>query len=95
VNRTCKKCGETKPLEEFARAKECRDGRRGVWANGKGMPTATSLAIDRIDRSRGYELNNIRLLCNCVNNFRGVMSDDEMYGLLIQFYNYCFGRIAA
>ena len=30
MGRECRKCGETKPLEEFALAKGCKDGRRRV-----------------------------------------------------------------
>lgn len=30
MERTCKKCGETKPIEEFAKNKECRFGRSYV-----------------------------------------------------------------
>lgn len=29
MNKTCVKCGESKPLEAFYKAKDCKDGRRG------------------------------------------------------------------
>ncbi len=42
-------------------------------------PRYNSMSIDRLDQSKGYEVGNVRLVCYCINSFRGQMSDDEMY----------------
>lgn len=47
-----------------------------TWAQGKLLPT--SITLDRLDQSKGYSADNIRLLCHAVNSFRGLMSDAEM-----------------
>lgn len=39
----------------------------------------TNASIDRIDQTRGYELNNIRLVCHIVNIMRNTLSDDQLY----------------
>lgn len=49
-----------------------------TWAGGQKMPLPTSISIDRIDNARGYELDNLRLICHAINAFRGRMSDAEM-----------------
>jgi len=38
----------------------------------------TNISIDRIDRTKGYELDNIRFVCMAVNTMRWVMSDAEL-----------------
>lgn len=62
-----------------------------TWGSGRRMPMATSISIDRIDRNRGYEKSNVRLLCNAINNFRGAMSDAELRTMLGAFHVYQFG----
>ncbi len=47
-----------------------------TWGKGKLMPT--SISLDRYDGTRGYELDNIRLVCYQVNTFRGRWSDEQM-----------------
>lgn len=47
-----------------------------TWGRGRLMPS--SVSIDRIDSSRGYEKDNVRLVCYQVNTFRGRWSDDQM-----------------
>ena len=47
-----------------------------TWGKGRIMPT--SVSIDRLDGSRGYEKDNIRLVCYQVNTFRGRWSDEQM-----------------
>jgi hypothetical protein len=52
-----------------------------VWSGSEGSngcARSLSLSIDRIDQRIGYELNNIRLICNCFNSFRGSGTDEEM-----------------
>ena len=50
-----------------------------TWGKGKLMPT--SISLDRLDGSRGYELDNIRLVCYQVNTFRGRWSDEQMLAM--------------
>lgn len=66
-----------------------------TWASGKGFAQPTSISLDRIDQSRGYERGNVRFLANCINNFRGRMSDDEMRRILLALYDHQFGRKGA
>ena len=49
-------------------------GIKMVWGGGKA--TSTSMSIDRIDQSRGYYKDNVRLICHAINSFRGKMSDE-------------------
>lgn len=50
-----------------------------TWTpTGTGAFTPTSVSIDRVDNSRAYEADNVRLVCMAVNSFRMGMSDDEM-----------------
>ena len=37
-----------------------------------------SPSIDKINSSLGYTKNNCRFILNCVNRFKGIMSDNEM-----------------
>jgi hypothetical protein len=53
-------------------------GIRMTWAPGHHGPTATSISIDRIDWALGYTDRNTRLICHCINSFRGRMSDAEL-----------------
>lgn len=48
---------------------------------GRGSMKSTSLSIDRIDSTRGYHLDNIRLICTAINAFRGNGTDAEMIEL--------------
>jgi len=43
-----------------------------------GVPRETSLSLDRIDNSRGYEADNLRLVCHAINTFRQRMTDQQM-----------------
>lgn len=47
-----------------------------TWARGKTLPT--SISVDRVDQTRGYHADNVRLLCTAVNAFRGIMADEQM-----------------
>lgn len=47
-----------------------------TWAQGRILPT--SLSLDRINSEDGYSKENIRLVCQAVNAFKGRMSDAEM-----------------
>lgn len=58
-------------------------GMNMVWGgdgggDGSNSARPNSVSIDRIDCSKGYERDNVRLVCHCVNSFRGSMSDTEM-----------------
>jgi len=45
---------------------------------GKGQ-VSTNASIDRIKPGGPYKLNNIRLVCNFINSFRGNLSDSEFF----------------
>ena len=45
---------------------------------GQGVVSAMNISIDRIDQSRGYYKDNVRLVCWCVNSFRQKMSDKQL-----------------
>jgi hypothetical protein len=47
-----------------------------TWQRGRIAPT--SISIDRVDNSRGYELDNVRLVCYAVNAFKSSGTDEEM-----------------
>jgi hypothetical protein len=50
-----------------------------TWGKGKLMPTSVSL--DRIDQTKGYEIGNVRLVCYQANTFRGRWSDEQMLAM--------------
>lgn len=52
-----------------------------TWGRGRIEPT--SMSIDRLDSGHGYSIDNVRLICHCVNCFRGRMSDDEMFNMAL------------
>lgn len=51
-----------------------------TWGNGEQnrIPSPFAVSLDRVDQKIGYVKGNIRLLCYCVNNFRGTMTDQQM-----------------
>ena len=61
-------------------------GIKMVWGGGKAV--GTSMSIDRIDQSRGYYKDNVRLVCHAINSFRGKMSDDEMLMIAQQLVSF-------
>jgi len=52
-----------------------------TWATGSLQ--STSITLDRIDQTRGYSADNLRLACHAANTFRGRMSDDQMYEMAV------------
>lgn len=50
-------------------------GIKMVWGGGTGP---TNMSIDRIDSSKGYFKDNVRLICHAINSFRGKMSDEDL-----------------
>lgn len=66
-------------LMEIWRAQDGRCVISGItmtWAKGRVLPT--SISLDRIDPNGGYSKDNLRLVCQAVNSFRGRMLDSEM-----------------
>ncbi len=65
-------------MEKFAAQNGCCavSGIRLTWSQGKVL--ATSISLDRIDPTGGYSSDNLRLVCQAVNAFKGRMSDSEM-----------------
>jgi len=45
---------------------------------GKGYLIMTNVSVDRIDNTRGYARDNIRLVCRAVNCMKSNMTDDEL-----------------
>ncbi len=71
-------------LMEMWRAQEGSCAISGVtmtWQKGTIQPT--SISLDRIDNDRGYTVDNVRLVCFCVNAFRNRMTDDEMFAMAV------------
>lgn len=58
-------------------------GVRMTWGGGGGRGgLPTSISIDRIDSSGGYEKHNVRLVCYCVNCFKGYhMKDGDVLAM--------------
>lgn len=52
-----------------------------TWRQGRIMPT--SISLDRIDNNRGYQKDNVRLICWQINAFKGRMTDDDMYSMAL------------
>lgn len=50
-----------------------------TWRQGKVMPT--SISMDRIDPSLGYEKGNIRFICHAVNLFKSTNTDEAMIAM--------------
>lgn len=44
---------------------------------GKGR-IPTNISVDRIDNKKGYNKDNIRLICICVNKMKQEMTDEEL-----------------
>ena len=57
-------------------------GIKMIWGGGKAGPI--NMSIDRIDQSRGYYKDNVRLVCHSINSFRGQMSDTDMLKIALQ-----------
>jgi len=53
-------------------------GAEGLHSNS-GERRGTNISIDRIDSNVGYELNNIRLVCDRVNKIKSSMDDIDLY----------------
>lgn len=45
-----------------------------------------SASIDRIDPKIGYLQENCRFILNCLNSFKGTMSDEQMFEVLKRLY---------
>ncbi len=45
---------------------------------GKGV-ISTNASLDRVDSRKGYDEDNIRLVCHYLNSFRGQVSDGEFF----------------
>jgi hypothetical protein len=58
-------------------------GVKMTWGDGEknGKKSPVSLSIDRIDGSRGYEPENVRLVCWQVNLFKNEWSDTQMFSM--------------
>lgn len=52
-----------------------------IW--GGGVVNSMNFSIDRIDQTRGYYKDNVRLVCWCVNSFRQKMNDNELLQVAI------------
>jgi hypothetical protein len=52
----------------------------GLGKSAGPMPMAPS--IDRIDQSKGYTTENSRMILNCLNAFKNVMTDAQMFDIM-------------
>jgi hypothetical protein len=52
-----------------------------TWQRGGIKPT--SISLDRIDSSKGYEPDNVRLVCFSVNAFKNTMTDEQMFTMAL------------
>lgn len=51
-----------------------------TWSVGSvGKKVPTSISLDRINNDKGYEIENLRLVCWQVNVFKNCWSDTEMF----------------
>jgi hypothetical protein len=41
--------------------------------------TRTNISIDRIDSNKGYEIENVQLVCHIVNTIKSDMTMEELY----------------
>lgn len=58
--------------------------------------TGTSMSLDRIEQEKGYISGNVRIICDAINMFRGMGSDDEMLRLAkLLLMNYPYDRKGA
>jgi len=60
-------------------------GLQMIW--GQGIVSAMNVSIDRIDQTRGYYKDNVRLVCWCANSFRQKMNDDQLLQVAIALIN--------
>jgi hypothetical protein len=60
-------------------------GLQMVW--GQGVVSAMNVSIDRVDQSRGYFQDNVRLVCWCANSFRQQMSDKKLLEVAVAMVN--------
>ncbi|MCR4297490.1 MAG: hypothetical protein NUV75_01870 [Gallionella sp.] len=63
-------------LWESQKGKCALSGEIMTWGRGGLKPT--TISVDRINRKRGYSIDNVRLVCYQVNAFRGMWSDEQM-----------------
>jgi hypothetical protein len=68
-------------------------GLQMVW--GQGVVSAMNVSIDRIDQSRGYFQDNVRLVCWCANSFRQQMSDEKLLAVAIAMVNTLKSKIGS
>lgn len=48
----------------------------------------TNVSIDRLDKNKDYNLDNIRLVCTVANVMRWIMNDEELYYWCENILNY-------
>ncbi len=77
---------------ELIKVFECQNGKCALsgieMVCGKGKTLWNSMSIDRINSELGYTLENVRLVCFCINAFRGQMTDNEFDEVITKLYNH-------
>lgn len=69
-----------KQAVEIWKKQEGRCALSGVMMTwGKGAFYPTSISLDRIDSTKGYTVDNVRLLCYAVNAMKGVWDDAHVH----------------
>ena len=59
-----------------------------VCGGGGGRAVWNSVSLDRINPEEGYVTNNVRLICFCINAFRGRMTDNEFDEVIAKLYHH-------
>lgn len=74
-------------LDELMAIWERQGGRCAVsgvamtWCQGKTQPD--SISIDRIDSAKGYDKDNVRLICYQANVFKNRWTDEQMFTMAL------------
>ena len=57
-----------------------------VWNNG--VAVWNSISIDQTNPKAGYTLDNVRLVCHCINSFRYNMTDGEFDEVIRKLFHH-------
>lgn len=78
---------ELKDLYDLQKGICALSGKQMTRGSGEGR-VATNISIDRINPKFGYTKSNIQLVCDFVNNMKGVMSNNQIIEWCEDIINY-------